>query len=375
MDDFVAEPDRFRHGSSADVTASSFPKTSPTPSEASLKAGPGLILWDLVGTCNLRCPSCPVGSMAGTNPKGLISDETFDRVLEKLRREFPNWQLHYYNWTEPLIHPSINRFCKAAADAGFHLHLSSNLNHLKDPEGLMASGMKTFRISLSGFTQPVYGIGHRGGQIERVKENMRRLAAAKKTVGSRTRIHVYFHKYRHSVHELPLMEAFARELGMDFISDWAVLMPLEKTLAYVDGTLPDSERAFADEAILPRVSDSLELMKPHRNDSCELIDQLVLDFRANVSLCCATYDSKRNFIGNYLEMGWADLQKIKYRHAMCETCMSCGVHALYTRFARPELRDSVVRLAEKQLAEPPGREAPRSIQLPVLEPARLAESA
>jgi pyruvate-formate lyase-activating enzyme len=343
--------------------------------DASITAGPRLILWDLVGSCNLRCPSCPVGSMQGTNTKGLIDDSLFDAILAKLAREFPRWQLHFYNWTEPLIHPSINRFCRSAAEAGFHLHLSSNLNHLKDPEGLMAAGMKTFRISLSGFTQPVYGIGHRGGAIEKVKTNMRRLSDAKRTTGSRTRIHVYFHKYRHNLHELEAMRAYATELGFEFCADWAFLMPVEKLVQYMDGTLSDSEREFADRSLVPRVGDAIEAMLPERESSCELIDQLVLDFQGNVSLCCAVYDAKRNFIGRYLDRSWPELQATKYAHSTCTTCMRNAAHVLYTHFSKPELVNRMRELVERQLAEPPqvGQRGP--IPLPVLDPAAFAASA
>lgn len=343
--------------------------------ESSIRTGPRLILWDLVGSCNLRCPSCPVGSMQGTNPKGLIEDSLFDAVLAKLSREFPRWQLHFYNWTEPLIHPSINRFCAAAAQAGFHLHLSSNLNHLKDADGLMASGMKTFRISLSGFTQETYGIGHRGGKIEKVKENMRRLAEAKRTTGSRTRIHVYFHKYRHNLHEIEPMRDFAQELGFDFCADWAFLMPLEKLVQYMDGTLPDEERSFADRSIVPQVGDSVAAMMPSRQDHCELIDQLVLDFRGNATLCCAVYDAKRHHIGEYLRTSWAELQRTKYAHSTCATCTSHAAHVLYTHFSKPELVARMRELVDEQLASPPqsGRRGP--IPLPVLTREELAESA
>ncbi len=334
--------------------------------EASISSGPKIILWDLVGTCNLKCPSCPVGSMAGTNEKGMISDDVFDRVLAKLRREFPNWQLHFYNWTEPLIHPRINHFCKVAADAGFHVHLSSNLNYLKDPEGLMAAGMKTFRVSLSGFTQPIYGIGHRGGVIDKVKRNMRALSAAKRTVGSRTRIHVYYHKYRHNLSEIQAMESFARDLGFDFIADWAFLMPVEKLVQYMDGTLSESERDFADRALVPRVADAVQVMRPVRDRHCELIDQLVLDFRGNVSLCCAVYDAKRHFIGNYLDTDWAALQADKYRHSTCATCTKHGAHVLYTHFADPDLVAQMRTLVERQLQEPLETPLGRSIPLPVL---------
>ena len=342
--------------------------------QASSKAGPRLILWDLVGSCNLKCPSCPVGSMAGTNPKGLITDETFEAVLAKLAREFPKAQLHFYNWTEPLIHPRINDYCKAAADAGFHLHLSSNLNHLKNPEGLMASGMKTFRISLSGSTQAVYEMGHRGGKIEKVKQNMRRLSAAKKATGSRTRIHVYFHKYRHNLHEVGLMDSLARELDFDFIADWAFLMPVEKLIQYAEDDLDDDQRSFANDAIVPAVNDALALMQPHRAQPCELIDQLVLDFRGHVSLCCAVYDGQRNFIGNYLDWSWERLQAIKYQHQSCVKCMHYGAHVLYTHFANPDLREAVEQLATQDLERLTARSRRTSIRLPVLTQG-LAESA
>lgn len=312
--------------------------------------------------------------MAGTNPKGLIANEVFHAVLAKLSREFPKGQLHFYNWTEPLIHPRINDYCKAAADAGFHLHLSSNLNHLKDPEGLMAAGAKTIRISLSGFTQAVYETGHRGGKIEKVKQNMRRLSAAKAAVNSRTRVHVYYHKYRHNLHEVELMESLARQLGFDFVADWAFLMPVEKLIQYAEDELDDEQRAFADNTLVPNVDNAVALMQPYRAKPCELIDQLVLDFRGNVSLCCAVYDGKRNFIGNYLDLDWSRLQSIKYKHQSCVKCMHYGAHVLYTHFANPDLRAAVERLAVHDLNRPAASRRPTSIRLPVLSQG-LAESA
>jgi MoaA/NifB/PqqE/SkfB family radical SAM enzyme len=344
--------------------------------DRSARGGPSLILWDLVGSCNLRCPSCPQGNMPATkNPKGLIEDGLFDRILDKLSVEFPKWQLHYYNWTEPLIHPSIVRYCRAAAERGFHLHLSSNLNHLKDAEGLMASGMKTFRISLSGFTQAVYGQTHRNGDIEQVKRNMTRLSEAKRATGGRTRIHVYFHKYRHNVHELSMMEAFARDLGFDFQHDWAYLMPVEKLFEHVEGGLPEADRLLADERMVPPLAEALRYFEPHRAHGCELIDQLTLDHQGNVALCCAVYDAKANFIGKYLEMGWAELQRAKYGHSICAKCMHYGAHVYYPHLGNPEWKAAIDEMAHRCLERPPAASAVRSsIRLPILH-APLAASA
>jgi len=343
----------------------------------STKSGPRLILWDLLGSCNLRCPSCPVGNMPETkNAKGMITDELFHRILEKLGREFPKSQLHFYNWTEPLIHPNINPYCKSAAEAGFHLHLSSNLNFLKDERELLTAGVKTIRISLSGFTQPVYEQGHKGGKIERVKANMRRLSEAKTSTGSRTKIHVYFHKYRHNLHELPLMEGFAKELGFELISDWAFLMPVERLIGYVEDAIDDDQRDFAARALVPDPRDAIAIMQPHGHLPCELIDQLVLDHVGNVTLCCAVYDAKATTVGNYLDLTWGELQRIKYGHTTCDACMHYGAHVLYTHFHQPVLRQAMLDLAEKQLKCIPlqaGGGGP--IRLPVLNARPLAESA
>ncbi len=324
-----------------------------------------------------------MGSMRGANPNGFIGDELFHAILGKLQRDVACRQLHFYNWTEPLLHPRIVGYCRAAADAGFHVHLSSNLNHLKDAEGILGSRIKTLRISLSGFTQATYAIGHFGGNIEKVKMNMRQLAEAQRASNSRTRIHVYFHKYRHNLEEVAPMEAFARELGFDFLANWAYLMPLEKVLAHLSGTLPATEQTFADTHFVPPPEDALRLMQISgaQQRPCELIEQLVLDHRGRAMLCCATFDHETNQIGEYLKMDWAEMQGRRYAHSMCPKCTACGAHVWFTNMSDANLREQVARLAERSLSQPiPDARRSRSgnaISLPILNqsPRVLAGSA
>src|SRR5580704_9218285 len=44
-------------------------------------AKPKLLLVDIVGGCNLRCPSCPVGNMPATNPAGLMDMNLFASII------------------------------------------------------------------------------------------------------------------------------------------------------------------------------------------------------------------------------------------------------------------------------------------------------
>src|SRR5262245_61296444 len=42
---------------------------------------------DIVGTCNLRCPSCAVGNYPQTAATGLMSLDTYRAILNKINKE------------------------------------------------------------------------------------------------------------------------------------------------------------------------------------------------------------------------------------------------------------------------------------------------
>ncbi|UCD75409.1 MAG: radical SAM protein [Phycisphaerales bacterium] len=289
--------------------------------------------------------------MPAVNAKGLIVDEQFHRILNKLHGESSCRQLHFYNWSEPLLHPRIVQYCRVASDLGFHVHLSSNLNRLRDAEGLLDAGVKTLRVSLSGFTQEVYEKGHRGGDVELVKANMHRLRDARRRTGSNTRLQVYYLKYRHNLHEVSLMRQFAENLGFTFASDWAFYTPLERMFEYVEGGLSAADRRFADEAIVPAMSSAVALMQGRRHRSCEAVNQLVLDWQGNVMLCCALYSRAMAGLGRHQQLNWRRIQEMRYGHEICSKCMHYGVHVLYMHYHVPELRAAMEDLAEASLTQ------------------------
>ena len=65
---------------------------------------------DVVGSCNLRCPACPVGNAwGGTRPKGHMKVAYFEEVVKKIARETPSrtTTVALYDWGEPTIHPHL----------------------------------------------------------------------------------------------------------------------------------------------------------------------------------------------------------------------------------------------------------------------------
>lgn len=312
---------------------------------------PPILTIDLIGTCNLRCPSCPVGNMRATNAKGLMDEQLFRDIVDKASREYQLSGVLLYNWTEPMMHPQLPKFIKYVKDKGLFCIISSNLNLLRDIDSVVEAAPDDIRISLSGFTQEVYGRTHKGGNIERVKKNMKTLSdALKKADNKTTRVHVYYHKYLKNMHELARMKAYTKELGFDWLESWAYYMPLERVHDLVNGTLAEDQKRFVQEEFALPIMDALEAAKAYSNTRCSLLeDQIIIDVHGNTILCCTVYNLEENTLGKFMEMTPQQLQRAKEQHPTCEGCAGSGMHAYFQYHEYPELQETYHKMAEASL--------------------------
>jgi MoaA/NifB/PqqE/SkfB family radical SAM enzyme len=299
---------------------------------------------DVVGACNLRCPSCPQGNVKDYRlPHGQMEPELLRRIVAKAKSECLVTGIQLFFWAEPLLHAKLPELIRIVQDAGIPCHLSSNLNILPDADGIMAANPASFKISASGFTQEVYGITHRGGDIERVKKNMVELVAAKARNRATTRIYLNFHRYRHNLKEEPLLRDFLGENGIDFEPIWAQFLPLEKVLSCVDESAFDSPLTAEDHQLIESLAlppgPALELAKQHNRQPCPLREkQISIDFQGNVQLCCAAFDARRFAIGNFLAMSLDEIQAVRENHPTCTLCMHHGAH-VYMTYGASEFDD------------------------------------
>ena len=292
---------------------------------------------DVFGHCNLRCPSCPVGNWNQADSKafesGLIDEDTLVTVLEKAVAETNVSSVGLFNWTEPLLNPRTPELIEVVKSFDLSCSISSNLNQLRDPERLLCSGLDWMRISLSGFHQETYVKGHRGGDIERVKVNMQRLAAARDTTNATTDIEVFYHKYLDNVADEAEMRAFSENLGFRFVSAWAYLMPVEKMLTVAGDNEMGAELSATDRELIERLAlepqKALAITRETETTDCNLYDFLTIDIRGDLYLCCASSGSPKNRLGSYLEMSIAEIREKQRRHNLCGPCMKQGLPALY----------------------------------------------
>jgi MoaA/NifB/PqqE/SkfB family radical SAM enzyme len=303
---------------------------------------------DVLGSCNLRCPSCPVGNSRDVRlPTGFMEPALLEAIIAKARNECDVGGVGLFNWTEPILHPRLPELIRIVQSSGIPCHLSSNLNQMRNIDAILVENPYGFRISLSGFTQEVYGYTHRGGNVERVKEHMVELAAAKRRQQATTNLHVLYHRYKHNLADERPMRAFAHSLGIAFQPVWAFMMPLEKVLAYVnddptEATLTEEDHRLIANLALP-LREALASVESLRDRPCSLRDaQMTLDFEGNVQLCCGTFDTRKFTLGTYLTTPLAELQARKYAHDMCRRCMERGAH-VYGTYGGPAFDDIAAR--------------------------------
>ncbi len=304
---------------------------------------PKVYFIDVIEGCNLRCPSCPVGNMRGTlRPKGRMSIELFNRILDKIKLETPEVQfIGLFSWSEPLLHPEIGELVRSVKRHDFPCYLSANLNRTDNLESVIQAGVDSLRVSLSGFYQDTYSQTHEGGDIETVKRNMRELRALIDKHQSKTKVFIAYHRYRHNMgRDYDEMCRFADELGFVMDPTWAYLMPLEKLFIELDGKLSEKDRKVVDLfAISP--TEQRRIYAGSRPSDCSLRrDQMAINADGSVSLCCAVYDKQNYIADQFLDIPYAELQRRKYSSTICERCMSNDLHKVVT-MEDPEALDAI----------------------------------
>lgn len=301
---------------------------------------------DVVGACNLSCPSCPVGNFdKQENATRAMRPELLEGIMAKAVKETQIGLVGLYNWTEPLIHPQIDVLINIVKSHGVACEVSTNLNLSKNLEKAISAGPDSFRISVSGFSQDNYGVNHKGGNIEVVKENMHKLAELNAKYGGRTRIHVLYHRYLGNMDDEFKMKEFASKLGFDFIAGWAYLMPVEKLLALIYKDSEDTHISEQDWQVIARlalpVDQSITASMKYSHLPCTLKEnQVVIDCEGNTILCCTVFNQSKHNLGQFVDVGLGELQRRKDSIPACrETCTRCmaiGAHK-YMTYETPEL--------------------------------------
>lgn len=294
------------------------------------------IYWiDIVGTCNLRCPSCPVGNyVENTRFKGLMELSFFEKLLKKIVAENEQAKtIGLFNWGEPFLHPKLPEFIKLINSYKLKSFISTNFNKTDTLEEVIKANPSQLRISLSGFKQESYKITHKNGNIEKIKINLFKLRKLLDKYHSKTLIEISFHIYKHNAQDDFLkMKKLSENLGFWFNPTWAGFSPMEKLLSYYeDKALLTQEDQNLIDLLLISPEEHKEIALKYKSEECILrSEQLVINADGSVPVCCTVYDKKYTISPNFLEESLLEIQNKRNKAEICKKCTSYGINTIYT---------------------------------------------
>ncbi len=178
---------------------------------------PPFAIIDPVTICNLQCPFCPTGSGKLQLPRRMLKLDEFQIIVDKL----PFVQdVTLHNWGEPLLNPALPDMIGYAKKRRMNVSFDTNLALPLSPEraeAIVSSGLDNMTISLDGASQETYGQYRRGGDFNRVIENIRLLVGTKKRLGVTNPAMTWkFIVNRYNEREIDLARDRAKELEVVF---------------------------------------------------------------------------------------------------------------------------------------------------------------
>ncbi len=286
---------------------------------------------DVVGGCNLRCPTCPVGNQKEM-PKGIMRPELFSSILKKITRDNPVHKpdIWLFNWSEPLLNPHLSSFIEEIRGANLSSFISSNLNISDRIDEVMKANPNRFKVSISSLKQEIYGVTHERGDIKTVVDNFERLAKARDRHHSSTEIWIGHHLYKNTIGEVEQIKALANRYGFGYRPSYAIMAPIEKSYSSIKSI--NSEISGIENELIFHPKTIAKNIKPRRsgNMDCELrFNMTAINYDGSVSLCCGTTKDLSNEIGiktYFLEKSKSDLEALKYNHQFCTLCMDNNLH-------------------------------------------------
>lgn len=284
------------------------------------------VLMD-VSHCNLRCSMCPRGGVSGlkNDAKGFMSLEFFKKIVDKFRNENVTIrEIQMGNWGEPLLNnelPKMIRYLKAVWPPSFmgkpgSIGISTNLNYLKDAEELLDSGVDWIRVSVSGMTQDVYAKNHVGGDVEKVLQNILRLAEARDKKGLGVRLGIGFHDLVYNKKDAETAKKFCELHRLSFTLLDMYVPSVEDNVRFHEDKEKFSNiyRNFID------LDKELAAMKLVEKDveKCQFRRSIIaINFDGRLYRCCAAYEEK-HLIGYLFDKKIRDIPRIK--SPVCAIC-------------------------------------------------------
>lgn len=169
--------------------------------------------------CQLRCPLCITGrGQPGIIGRGYLKYKDFKKFVDTYPK-FKNIELS--NFGEMFLNPDLDKIIKYAYVKKIRLSARNgvNLNTINEKiiECMVKYGFTAMTVSIDAAANKTYKIYRKGGDLNRVIENIKRINECKKKYRTNLpELTWQFIIFGHNEGEIPLAKKMARKLNMWF---------------------------------------------------------------------------------------------------------------------------------------------------------------
>lgn len=296
---------------------------------------------DVMGTCNLKCLSCAHGAGGEKYPRGLMTIDTYRKVIDKIVAENDLvTHISLYSWGEPFLNPSLPEMVTYLHQRGIAAALSSNLSIKSEAllHKVMLQNPEYLKVSLSGYYPEAYNDTHSGGDVHLVRSNLLRLKHYVEKYGLDTVVDVNYHLYNNNNGKnLLRMRELCDELGFFLSTTYALVMPLERVIEKLEGRPSPSTQAL-EEKLLVSIEEGISAaaaaavesgIESNSASGCPFLEnQTIINWDLSVPVCCTTFNRGANIVaGNFLAASKEEIGTNKQRAVICQTCTHHGLPA------------------------------------------------
>lgn len=169
--------------------------------------------------CNLLCRTCIRN--VWDEPAGMMSAETFARIIDAVRSVSPLPMIFFGGFGEPFAHPDLLAMLATAKSVGCPVELITNGTRLDQDtrRELVRIGLDRLWVSIDGATPESYADVRLWDALPQVTEDLARLRELRIATGARLpRLGIAFVAMRRNIADLPEVVRLGQKLGADRFS-------------------------------------------------------------------------------------------------------------------------------------------------------------
>jgi radical SAM protein with 4Fe4S-binding SPASM domain len=293
---------------------------------------PAKVRIEPANACNLRCAHCPTGAAATNNTpnRGIMSESTFNRIIEQLAKFKHVKMATFYLAGEPLLNPLLPEMLRRVKAETSVQTTSFTTNAMllnrKTIEELKNTEIDLINVSIDGESPEENDLVRRRARYDIVRDNF--LMAKEKMLSTRFMVHNIRVPERKNMKTNPEPPAFlVEDFGRNNVECANALR------------WPGLETDYIR-------SNGMEVVKKNAVGSktgtgfCTMpFDEMVIENNGNVTVCCYDITGELN-MGNVLETDFLDIWNgQKYRELrkaiasfgllaeLPDTCKKCTIYS------------------------------------------------